>query len=248
MFLRMHLWVSALALCALPLYATAADIQESGFFDDYSRLAPTPVHDEILYYASPDYESIVANVTTVVIAEPEIFLSPDSKYRGMRPGNMKRIADVLQSVMYDSFEDGYSIAVNSGPESIVIRMAITNLKMKRRPKRLFQYLPPAFVATTLKRTLLDDIAKNIMLTEAILEVESVDGATGEVLGQIYIPIGTAMDNNEFPEQLQSWDEMGARMALTAKRLRCRLDNIKLDASDRVDCFTTVTMSDVILID
>jgi len=248
MFSTRHLRIHALALCTLALCAAAANAENSGFLDDYSRLAPTPVHDEIMFYAKPEYESIVADVTTVVIAQPEIFISPDSKYRGIKPDDMKRIADVLQAAMYGSFEDGYRIAVNPGPESIIIRTAISNLKMKKRPKRLFQYLPPAFVATTLKRTLLDDIAKNILLTEAVLEIESVDGDTGEVLGQLVVPIGAAMEKNEFPKKLQSWDEMAARMALASTRLRCRLDNVKLDESERLDCFTAVTMNDVILID
>jgi hypothetical protein len=226
---------------------------ESGFLDDYSKLQPiAKVESSFTFaensfvYARPGYEDIVKSVTAVVIPQPEIFIAPDSKYRGLKADDMKAIADSMRSAMFMAFEDGYQIADNPGPNTIIVRMALTNLQMKKRPRRLIQYLPPAYLATAAKRALLDDMAKNIVLSEAVFETETIDPASGETLGQLVVPVGELAQTSELPGKLESWAELDARMMLTARRLRCRLDNSKREPDQWVNCIAEITLDDVAL--
>jgi hypothetical protein len=218
---------------------------ESGFLDDYSKLQPAPNLEQSFRYARPGYDDIVKDVTAVVFPQPEIFVAPDSKYRGLKADEMKEIADMMRSAMFVAFENGYQIAENPGPDTIIVRMALTNLQMHKRPRRLFQYLPPAYLATAAKRKLLDDMAKNIVLSEAVFEAETIDAASGEILGQLVVPLGAAAQRSGLPESIESWAELDARMELTARRLRCRLDNAKQEPDKRLDCFKEITLEDIV---
>ncbi len=221
---------------------------ESGFLDDYSKLEASSQLEGTFIYARPGYEDIVKDVTAIIIPQPEIFIAPDSKYRGLKADEMKEIADLMRSALFLAFEGGYQIADSSGPNTIVYRMALTNLHMHKRPRRLFQYLPPAYLATAAKRKLLDDMAKNIVFAEAVYEGEITDAISGEILGQLVIPLGVAAQKSDLPEGVESWAELEIRMALAAKRIRCRLDNAKIDPDQRVDCLVEITIEDVVLVD
>ena len=221
---------------------------ESGFLDDYSKLEASSKLEGVFIYARPGYEDVVKNVTAIIIPQPELFIAPDSKYKGLKANEIKEIADLMRSAMFLAFEDGYQIADNSGPNTIVYRMALTNLHMHKRPRRLFQYLPPAYLATAAKRKLLDDMAKNIVLAEAVFEAEITDAISGEILGQLILPLGVAAQKSDLPEDVESWAELEIRMALAARRIRCRLDNAKIDPNQRVDCLVEITLEDVILVE
>jgi hypothetical protein len=244
--MRLNSFKTGAALLAALLFSAsviAEGPQESGFFEDYSGLEELADSPGVFVYAKPGYEEAVRDVTTIILPGPEIFISPDSKYQGLRADDMKVLADTMRSAMFVAFEDGYQIADNPGPNTLVVRMAVSNLKVHKRPKRLFQYLPPAYVATPLKRTLLDDVAKNLILSEAVLETESVDAETGEVLGQLHVPIGVYAVKTDLPEGVESWAELEVRMELTARRLRCRLDNARVAVEARVNCLEAISLSD-----
>jgi hypothetical protein len=172
-------------MLALPTYAFAEGPPESGFFDDYSRLQPAEADWVDYVYMSDGFREKLAKTRTLVLPQPEIFLAPDSKYKGMKPDNMMVLTDSMRQLLVEAFADGYQIADSPGPNTLVLRMAFTNLYLKKKPRiPVVGWLPPAYIVTTAKRAVLDDFTKNVLLTELVWEAEIPDSETGEIFGQI----------------------------------------------------------------
>jgi hypothetical protein len=221
--------------------ASSAQPVNSGFFDDYSKLESNEALGLDYMYQRPGWEEIVRSTRVVVIPQPEIFLAPDSKYKGMKPDDMKELADLLRSGMFVALADGYQIADNPGPDTLVLRVALTNMHLKKKGRiPVIGYLPPAYIAGTAKRQLLNDFAQNILLTEAVVEMEVLNGESGEVLGQLIAELGDRGTKKEFA----SWEEMQAAATVAGLRLRCRLDNAKFEPEMRVNCLEAITLDDI----
>jgi hypothetical protein len=218
---------------------------DSGFFDDYSKLKPTEASGLDYMYQRPGWEEIVRETRSVVIPQPEIFLAPDSKYKGMKPDDMKALADSLRSGMFVALADGFQIADNPGPDTLVLRVALTNMHLKKKGRiPLIGYLPPAYIAGSAKRMWLNDFAKNVLLTEAVVEMEILNGESGEVLGQLVAELG----DREVAKGFSSWEDLQAATMVAGLRLRCRLDNAKFEPELRVNCLEAITLDDVALDD
>lgn len=225
--------------------AASAQPIDSGFFEDYSRLEPTDASGLSYMYARPEWEQIVSEARTLVIPQPEIFLAADSKYKGIKPDNMKELADLLRSSVFVALADAYQIADNPGPDTLVLRIAVTNMNLKKKPRMpVVGWLPPAYIAGSAKRKWLNDFADNMLLTEAVIEMEIVNGETGEILGQLLAELG----DRRAAEGFSSWEELQAATMLAGRRLRCRLDNAKFEPEMRVNCLEAVTLEDILLED
>ena len=238
-FLVRSMPVLVAQLCMMA--ASSAQPVDSGFFDDYSRLAPTEATGLDYMYTRPGWEEVVRETRTVVIPQPEIFLAPDSKYKGMKPDDMKALADAIRSGMFVALADGFQIADNPGPNTIVIRVALTNMYIKKKGRiPLIGYLPPAYIAGSVKRKWLNDFAKNILLTEAVVEMEILHSESGEILGQLVAELG----DREVAEGFASWEDLQAATMVAGLRLRCRLDNAKFEPELRVNCLEAITLDDI----
>ena len=71
--------------------ASAQDIQHSDFLTDYSNLKKSADAAMDYEYLAPGAENM-ANYSAVMIDQPEIFIAPNSKYKGMKPDDMKVLA------------------------------------------------------------------------------------------------------------------------------------------------------------
>jgi hypothetical protein len=225
---------------ALAGTAFAEGPPESGFLDDYSRLEPAAAPWADYVFVTDAYAEEMSRFQAIIIPQPELFVSPDSKYKGMKPDNMKVITDSMQQLFAEAFVDGYQIANSPGPNTVMLRMAFSNLYLKRKPRiPVVGWLPPAYVLTTAKRQLRDDFTDNILLTELVWEAELRDSETGEILGQIIVELGDRQEKKQFT----SWDELIIAVAVGAERLRCRFDNAPLLAAQQRDCFE-ITEADI----
>ncbi len=230
--------ITIAAALSLAASAQAADMQRSGFFDNYDKLQPAEASWVDFLYTSERMEQLLGSARAIVVPQPEIFLAGDSKYKGISPDEMKALADTFQSVVIEALADKYQIAQRPGPDTIVLRMALSNVHLKRKGRNLLGYTPIGFVVTTTKR-MLDEFTKKILLTEVTWEGEFVDGETGEVVGQIIV----AMGNNSKKKEFTSWDDLVTAMSVGALRLRCRFDNA--GAGTTRDC---LSITDVDLAD
>ena len=213
-----------------------AQEQFSGFLDNYEQLEPAEDVWLNYVYTGPDFRPKVAGTTAFMLEQPEIFIAPDSKYKGMKPDDMKMLADSLRAVFGETLAEKYQIAASPGPNTLIFRMALTNVHMKKKGRGLLGYTPVGFVASGAKKALMNDFVDNIMLTEVVWEAEILDSQTGERYGALIIGLGDKENKKEFT----SWDQLMAALEVGAQRVLCRIDNAKAAEGEMRNCLAEIT--------
>jgi hypothetical protein len=103
----------------------------------------------------------------------------------MQPDQMKLIADAIAEAIATRFEGTLELVNEPGPGVIILYMALTDLKMKKK-RGVLGYTPIGAIAhgatAQKKYEHPDKLAKKINMISAKLEVEGVDGASGDRIG------------------------------------------------------------------
>jgi len=231
--IRFPIGLLSILLLQLPSAGLAQDFPQSGFLDDYSKLRPAPQLEKIDFvYMSDDFHAKIAAAKAIIIPPPVFFVAADSKYKGINPDDIKVITEGLRQRLIDAFADGYQIASNAGPNTIELRMAMSNIHLKKKKRTpLIGYLPQVYIATSAKRAMFDDFREKVDLRDVIIEAEILDAESGRAVGQIVMLVGDSRNKKRFA----SWEELDAALNLNAARLRCRFDNAGLPENKRKNC-------------
>lgn len=213
--------------------ALAQDIQSSDFLSDYSQLTRSADEQRMDYsYLVPDAPDRIANYSAVMIDQPEIFVSPDSQYKGMKPDDMKQLADAFRNSMVQELVETYTIVDQPGPNVLYLRFAFSNLQVKKQRRRLMSYTPVGLVANAV-RSAVTDLTNKIDLQGITVEMEVLDSTTEEQFAALL------QVRSEAAVEPTSWEEVEALIVVYAQRLRCNLDNARVAEDDRVDCLADV---------
>ena len=195
-------------------------------------LEANPDYPADLTYVAPDAFERVANYNAVMVDQPELWISEDSKYKGLKPDDQKVLADSWREAVIRELYGNWGIAEVPGPGVLLLRMAAKDLMVKKQ-RGILSYTPVGAVAHAVKSSMTDDILNKLSLAEFSLEMELSDSATGEVLAAL---IEQRSDTRQAEvREPADWDELIGIMTLFARRLDCRLDNIKLSEGEAVDC-------------
>ena len=210
-------------------YAYAQDSQYSGFLSDYSQLkSSSDQHMDYTYIAAGAPERM-ANYSAVMIDQPEVFIAPNSKYKGMKPDDMKQLADAFRTSMAQSLSTTYMIVDQPGPNVVYLRFAISNVQLKKKKRGLLSYTPVGLVAGAAKSALTSDMTKKIDLKGLTVEMEVLDSSSQEQLAAL---LETRSGKKDEPA---SWAELEALITVYSQRVGCRLDNARVAEDNRVDC-------------
>jgi Protein of unknown function (DUF3313) len=207
--LRDLLIIFIVYVISFPLYAAS----NSGFLDDYSSLKSDPDRSGAMVYRQEG--ASLGNYNKIAIAPIEIWYHPNTKYKGVSPNEMKVLADTFASVITKELEPDYPVVNSTGKGVLVVRLAITNLKMKKKKRSLLGYLPIGIAVTALK----DIAGKRITLSDATIEAELLDGETGDRIGTLIDSLSETVSKKEKP----SWETLEQALLFYAKRFRSRLD-------------------------
>ena len=80
------------------------------------------------------------------------------------------------------------------------------------------------------------MTKKLNLSRATLELEILDGGTGEILGAgTERHVGREVQPEGEEGEKTSWKEVEQSMHVAAGRLRCRIQNMSLPEDQRKDC-------------
>jgi len=213
-----------------------AQDQFSGFLEDYEQLQPS---DDVwlnYIYTRPGFREKLSDTTAFMVEQPEIFVAADSKYGGMKPDDMKMMADTLRAVFAEALVEEFQIAASPGPNTLVMRMAFTNVHLKKKGRSLLGYTPVGFVASSAKKAFLNNFVDNILLTEVVWEAEILDSQTGDRYGALIISLGNKNKKKDFT----SWDQLIRVMELGTARLMCRLGNARSTDGEMRDCLAEIT--------
>ena len=227
-YCRIHL-VAVAALLSLGMPASALGQDFSGFLRDYSGLEKQ--RENVFMFQSAKGFDVLAQYDSIMIDQPDIMIAADSKYKSMKPDDMKLIADTLRAILIQEFErSNYRLVTTAGPNTLYLNTAITDLHLKKKRKRLIQFTPVGIVAT-IATTPFRDVMDKINLQYVTFEAELLDSQDDELLGAFVERRGSATEKKE----ATSWDEFLAGLDQTSKRLGCRLNNGALAADMRRNC-------------
>jgi hypothetical protein len=207
----------------------AEDIQNSDFLSDYSNLKKSSDKYMDYKYLTSVAPTKIATYSAVMIDEPEIFVAADSKYKGMKPGDMKQLGDLFRGAMARTLSESYMIVDQPGPNVLYVRFALSNLKLKKKKRGLLSYTPVGLVATAAMTLAVSDLTKKIDLKGLTMEMEVLDSTSGE---QLAASVEMRSGSKENPA---SWSELEALIDVYSHRVSCNLDNARVAQESWNDC-------------
>jgi hypothetical protein len=224
--------IATLSACLLTGGALAADFDQT-FLDDYSKLQPrTSGEISDLFYAARDLYDKAATITVVAVDQPHILISPDSPYKGGKPADMAQLAELMRATLAEQLTlGGYGIADAPGPDVLYLRLALTDLELKKKKRPLLGYTPIGAVVKAGTDAMKETLDK-VDITRMTLQAELLDGSTGEVLAAIVMARDTPEGDKEVRIELE---ELTALLTEYGARMRCGLDNARLAPEQRIDC-------------
>jgi hypothetical protein len=222
-------------LTVAALFAHSAVAEDSGFLSDYNTLEFSGEHGNALVFVAEGAVESLTQYDSVMIDQPELFISADSKYKGMKPDTMTTLAEALRAAITEGVVDHYGVAENAGDNVLYMRVAATNLYVKKAKRGLLSYTPVGAVATAVKQAGSEFLDKNT-LVELTLEAEVVDSITGKTLVAMVIQRGQRKDKaQKQQEDPATWEELRSITVALGARLGCRLDNARLPEGQQSNC-------------
>jgi hypothetical protein len=213
--------------------ASAAEPWEGHhFLSDYGKLQLVPGRDGKDYmYVDPVTERYGHKYTKVMLDEPEVFLSPDSPYKGAKPQDLAAISGLVRNAAATALKQrGYALVDEAGSDTLYIRVAVTDVQIVKKHRSLLAYTPVGFVVDTGVKALQDFMGKYDLLDVA-LEVEFLDSVEQKSLAAAVLQRGKSAD----ARKPISFDALVAVTSELGERCACRVDNSHVPAAQRIDC-------------
>lgn len=204
-----------LAMAMLLNFNVATAASQSGFIDNMPALKDKP---DVPGAKSWEKEGVKASDYSKFLIKPiTLFISPGSEYKGFDADEMKAVADRLRQALADALEPDYPVVDKPGAGVMVVRVAVTDMQLKKKKKGLFSYTPIGFVAGAATSSAGD----NVNLTGAGMEWELLDGASGERLAVMVDP--NALQAGKADDK-QDWAAIEAALKNAADRFRRRVES------------------------
>lgn len=229
--------IGALAVCGLGLLLTttaSAGDQWAGqdFLSDYGKLQPVAGKAGKDYaYVAPDADKIAGRYVKVMVDQPEVFISPSSPYKGTQPEDIAAIAGTVRTTAAAALQQrGYTIVEEAGPDTVYVKLAVTDLQIQKKKRGLLAYTPVGFVVNAGVQALKGFMEKYDLL-DMSLQAEVQDSTTQAVLASAVLQRGKSADAKKpigFDAVVTTTNEFGERFA-------CRLDNARVQVEQRIDC-------------
>lgn len=225
-------------LLSLLLAPSTGQVQEDEetFLSDYSGLKAAADNPSDELYIAPDALTRIGQYKAVMVDQPELFIHPESKYTGMKPDDMKAIADAMRAAMTTELQSGYQIVDAPGPNVLYVRVAVGDLMLKKHKRGLLSYTPIGFVVHG-AIGLTKEVTEKIDLQGMKIEGEVLDSRSLEQLAAFTMSRGSLAGKPA--GAVTSWDELTGLFGVVGKRLRCRLDNSGRPESEWTPCGTIV---------
>jgi hypothetical protein len=166
------------ALFSAQLQATDK-ISYTGFLPHYPDLKPDPAFKGAYKWKNPERD--LKKYNKIMVAPLEIWLSPDSEYKGLSADQIGLVNRMFQSKLTEVLEPDYPIVSQPGNDVLVLRVAMTNVNIKKRDRGVRQWLPPMLIYRGAD-ALLNESLKGLELNDAQLEGAMRDSKTSDLIG------------------------------------------------------------------
>jgi hypothetical protein len=187
-----------------------------------------------LAYIAPGAVKRLSAYKAVMVDQPEILFSPASEIKGMKPDDQKALAEALRDTLSGGLaEGGYSVAQQPGPGVVYLRVALTDLIVKKKKRGLLAYTPVGAVVKVGSDALKEAFNK-VDFIETTFQAELVDSLSNDVLAALVAERGARKAEGQKETRIDM-DQMRQNMRAWSLRLRCQLDNSKLPADKQTEC-------------
>ena len=184
------------------------------------EMKPIPEIEGAWYWNKPGLE--FKKYDKILLETIEIFLAPDSRYKGINADQMKALSDSMRAVMIAALEPDYPVVSKTGPGVLVARIAITNVYLDKPKHRFGQYSPIGLLASGVKT--IAGKPKNFSIKNASVEAEMFDFEIGERVA-VRTDTSPLRGLNEDPEEL-TWETIEESLKVYGKRFRERVDQVR----------------------
>jgi hypothetical protein len=212
---------------------------QQGFLSlDYALLETA--HEEEggvdLIYAPEGTWGKLGKYEGVIVDQPEVWIDEASEYGGAKPENLVAVAELIREGLSARLVGGgYNVVDAPGPNIVYLRIALTDLYLKKKKRKLLAYTPIGAVAKA-GADIVREMMDKVDIIEMALQLELVDSDTDEVLGAAIIKRGARKDKATGQKLVRiDFDEFREIVAEYGARIRCRFDNADLPESQWIDC-------------
>ena len=230
-----RIWTSATLSLLLVLAhpALMASEQHSGFLEDYSGLEPDTEREGAMIWIKDGAD--LSAFDKIAIDAIEIWYAPDAEHKGIDPDKLKVFTDKFREKITEAMEPEFPVVSKAGPGVLVLRLAVTNLRTRKMGIRLYHI----GISGIAMKAAEEATGKSLLVDEAVLEAELVDGATGERIVALIdqVPQLSKEDLEKgkkvgedrglagqlLPGSEPSWNKVTATLEAYAKRLREHMD-------------------------
>lgn len=191
----------------------------SAFIEGKVDLSPVTDKQGAFRYIKPDVD--LKKYNKIIIEPIEVWLHPQSEYKGIEPDTVKAMADSFAQILVNELEPEYDMVGHAGNDTLVVRLAIMGLKTKKRKRGLLGYIPVALVVSALNT----DALERVSLIDAGIEVEVLDSVTGERLAAL-VDTGIRTPQSEHAGKKLTWQDIEEILRFYAKRFKAQLNTDK----------------------
>ena len=207
-------WVSIVLAAVLVIFSfhpamAQTEFVPSGFLDDYDILKPNAEVKGDYNYRKEGVS--ISKYPNVIIEPIEIWLDPESTYKGISPDMLKEMTEEFRNIMIQNLVGTVNWVFEPGDGVMTLRLAITNVYAKKPKKNILSYTPIGLVRSGVKKA----AGSNYSLRNAVMEGELSDSVTGELLGALMATqFGKVKDKDKV-----TWDEITEDFTVISLRLK-----------------------------
>ena len=215
---------TAAVLC---LSSTGLQAENVSFLSDYSKLSDAGATGFTRVYIAPGAPDTMAKITNVMVDQPEFFIDPDSKYKGVKPSDAVSVGEALRAAMIQGIGSSIEVSNEASEGTGLLSWAVTNIRLNKAKRGLLGYTPVGAAAYGVKKQL-SDVVDKTRAFDVTFEVEGTVAETGEVLFAMVFDMTDAGGEAKWEDGLLLAEGIG-------KRIGCRINNTRLAVGDRSDC-------------
>jgi hypothetical protein len=213
---------SLLTLTACHTSKQARSVSESGFLSDYSQLKKGKDDQAKLVYFAPGVDW--KKYTKMYIEPVQLWKSedPESKLGKLSKENQDMLTSFLYTELNNELQKSYTLVDKPGPDTIVLRSAITEAKKSAPVRNLLTTIVPFGIAANILVTAA--FGTGIGVGEVQVEAELLDGQTNQRLA-------AAVDKRAGTKALRTkfdgtWGDVKLSFEYWAQKLETRLVELR----------------------
>lgn len=197
--------------------ARARKVKTSGFMNDYSILKRTKGDKAQLLYVN--YKTDWKQYDKIYVEPITIWQTKGSPLADVDPDEVKNLASFFHAALVKELEKDYTIVNRAGPNTLRIRLALTEAEKSNVPLDIVSTVVPVGLGVSFAKDLAT--GTHAFVGKMAAEMEMRDAQTDELIAAaVAARVGEKLVFNT--EQISKWGDVNDASLEWAKRLRVRL--------------------------